>query len=208
MNWDILRQRLAATLPGEQAQLQMAPVGRRALPPVDAEFRQSAVLIPLLHVNDKISLVLTRRAEYPGVHSGQISFPGGKFEHGESDPVQVAKREAEEEIGLPEACVEVLGNLSELYIPVSRMLVFPVLAKITKPDQWRADPREVEEILEVPVEFFQNPRNLIRYTFSRNDESIEVPAFAWQPVPIWGATAMMISELLELIRQTNYEGQI
>jgi 8-oxo-dGTP pyrophosphatase MutT (NUDIX family) len=207
MNWDKLRQKLAEALPGAEAQLQMAPIGRRVLPPTDAEFRKSAVLIPLLQQEGKTTIVLTRRAEYPGVHSGQISFPGGKFEHGEADPIQVAKREAEEEIGLPGGRVEVLGMMSELYIPVSKMLVYPVLAKITKPNRWLADPREVNEVLEVPMEFFQNPRNLISYTIKHSENLVEVPAFDWQPIPIWGATAMMISELLEIIRLIDYEGQ-
>lgn len=203
MDRDELRRRLSEPLPGVHAQMKMAPLGRRIEIPQQIEYRKSAVLVPILESPEGARLVLTRRAVYPGVHSGQISFPGGKFEPGEVDAAEVALRESFEEIGLFPEHVEVLGTLSELFIPVSRMLVYPVLGIIKAPVSWVIDEREVDEILEIPIEHFFDTRQIITYEVNRAELSFSAPAYAMNPVPIWGATAMMISELVEVLKSVR-----
>lgn len=186
-------------LPGVNAQMKMAPSGRQIEIPREDTFRKSAVLIPILESQEGARLVLTRRAVYPGVHSGQISFPGGKFEPGEVEATEVALRESFEEIGLSREQVDILGELSQLYIPVSQMLVYPVLARIKYPIQWIINEREVDEVLEIPIAHFMDARQIISYEVNRAGQRFVAPAYSTDRIPVWGATAMMISELVELI---------
>lgn len=186
-------------LPGAEAQWKMAPAGRiREFPDTDL-YRLSAVMVLLVPTPNHVSMVLTLRAEYPGVHSGQISFPGGKFEPGEMDPVDVALREAREEIGLNVETVSILGRLSPLPIPVSKMWVYPVVGWVPQPQQWIRDEREVQQVLEIPLHHFMLQQ--YRGTMVRNvgQHPIEVPAFTMVDVPIWGATSMIISELVTVL---------
>lgn len=190
-------------LPGVNAQMKMAPTGRQMEIPRKVAFRKSAVLMPILESQEGVRLVLTRRTVYPGVHSGQISFPGGKFEAGESDAAEVALRESFEEIGLSREQVDILGELSKLYIPVSQMLVYPVLARVKYPVQWVINEREVDEVLEVPIAHFMDARQIISYEVKRAEQRLIAPAYAMDTIPVWGATAMMISELVELLNSVG-----
>lgn len=190
-------------LPGVNAQMKMAPTGRQMEIPRKVAFRKSAVLMPILESQEGVRLVLTRRTVYPGVHSGQISFPGGKFEAGESDAAEVALRESFEEIGLSREQVDILGELSKLYIPVSQMLVYPVLARVKYPVQWVINEREVDEVLEVPIAHFMETRQIISYEVNRAEQRMIAPAYSMDTIPVWGATAMMISELVELLNSVG-----
>ena len=124
-----LQQELKGELPGLSAQMRMAPPARNAGWVIPDDARKSAVLVLLYPgVDEAAHLVLMKRTEDGRTHGGQISFPGGRWEETDRDFVHTALREAEEEVGVPTQTVEVIGQLSELYIPPSNFLVFPTVA--------------------------------------------------------------------------------
>lgn len=187
-------------LPGEEAQWKLAPIGRRQDLGTVEEFRRAAVLVPLIKKDSEIFVVLTLRAQYDGIHSAQVSFPGGKFEPHETNPIDVALREANEETGIPVNHVSILGRLSPLQIPVSKMQVFPVVGWVEEVFSFRPDPREVQRIIEYPL------KSLLRLdiSFSRNiypRAGVEIPYFEIDGEKVWGATAMMLSELIEVLKE-------
>lgn len=195
---------LLEDLPGETAQFRMAPLARKRIsemPLGDDSIRKAAVMIPLFKNLETDCLLLTVRSTYEGVHSGQVSFPGGKFDENEIDPIQVALREMEEEVGIKAAQVKIIGKLSPLYIPVSKMHVQPVIAWVHDAN-WMANRYEVAQLLEVPIhQLFQ--ANVIQKKSMEFIPGIpvEVPYFDIQGHVVWGATAMIISELLSVLEK-------
>ncbi len=195
-----LKSELKKELPGKEFQYKMAPSDRVALD-LDAQndtFRKSAVLILLFLKQNKLHLLLIQRASYKGVHGGQIGFPGGKFDdkhdHSLIDTVQ---REVLEEISLSKSNYEIIGKITPLKIPVSKMLVHPFVAFANDVDSAKPDLYETTDLYQIPIEHLQNPKN-IRWT---KNHRVEYPYFDYQAKEIWGATAMMISEFLEVLNR-------
>jgi 8-oxo-dGTP pyrophosphatase MutT (NUDIX family) len=171
-------------------------------------FRRAAVLVPVL-LEPKPHLILTVRTTHLPTHKGQISFPGGSL-HGLENPIEAALREAQEEIGLESALVHVLGMLDDVWTPQG-FHVTPVLGLLEKPVLLKPDPNEVAKILHVPLEDLRDlkpryePRNLPANAKLPTDpkafraRSNEVLHYDWQGFDIWGMTAWVISDLLELL---------
>jgi 8-oxo-dGTP pyrophosphatase MutT (NUDIX family) len=203
LTWEEITERIKHKLPGETAQWRMAPLGRVKVQDESLSilgFKESAVLVPFVLRESGWSLLLTMRSTYDGVHSAQISFPGGKFEEGETYAEQVAVREAGEELGIHPLEIEIVGRLSPLTIPVSRMRVQPIVAKVSRETPYTPDPREVGDVLEIPMHYLANPLNIKNVTVKvQGDYRMNVPAFDLGGSVIWGATAMMISELLAML---------
>jgi 8-oxo-dGTP pyrophosphatase MutT (NUDIX family) len=200
-----IQRKLALGLPGPSAQWLMAPANRPQQTAEQEWYTRSAVLILILFGGNEPEIVFIRRASYNGVHSGQIGFPGGKFEPDEHSAAEVALREANEEIGINRSDVEILGALSPLHIPVSKMRVEPILAVSEMMPQFVRNEREVEEILVKPLDFFLQIDNIVAYESKQFIGEIrKVPAFNTKPVPIWGATAMIMSELLTLVYDAHW----
>jgi len=200
-----LQARLAGPLPGLPAQLRMAHAVRRAEPaPEPAEVREAAVLIALYERSEgDWHLVFIRRVTTGArdKHSGQVAFPGGKRDPGDPDLLYTALREAHEEVSLDLRQVDVLGYLTPLYITVSRFRVHPFVAYVPSVPDLSGQASEIESILELPLSAFRIPGNL-QTTHIRLDAGIvlnHVPAFVIDGQVIWGATAMILSELLEVI---------
>lgn len=199
-----LFQRLEKALPGLDAQLQMAPTPlsdgptRKLEAPPHA--RSSSVLI-LLYPNNtgQLELVLTLRSHNID-HGGQISLPGGRSEEEES-AVEAALREAEEEIGIPGPSVEILGLLSDLYVSHSNNLVTPVVGYLPVQPELKLNPREVEEAFSVELDSLVNKKNLTVENWDLQKYAYEVPYWDIHEVPLWGATAMILNELLDLYRE-------
>lgn len=199
-----IREALEEGLPGAEAQLRMAPAARRSKMPAPLNARDAAVLVLIYFNDDGPHLLLTQRKVYEGVHSGQVSFPGGKYEQGENDPVRVALRESFEETGVNPEMVEVIGLLSDLYIPPSNMLVRPVVAVAAREPEWNIDPWEVDSLLHIPLDDLSNPATIKqgRYQVASGIE-IAAPYFALAGKQIWGATAMILSEFCEVARKAG-----
>ncbi|GAB1416493.1 CoA pyrophosphatase [Paludibacter sp.] len=204
MDLDKLRRRLTQPLPGLSSQLKMAPAHRakefQELNGDNYNPRLSAVLVLLFHENSKLKIVFIRRSEYVGMHSGQIAFPGGRYEEFDADLKITAIREAEEEIGLHPGDYELLGQLTDLYVPPSNFLVRAFLAYAQSKPKFKIDTREVQEVLVLNYDEFKKPDVVKEKEFKihNRQELTTAPYFDVDGVVIWGATAMLMRELLDI----------
>lgn len=191
-------------LPGEQSHLAFMPLRRSSAEQVKQgiTFRDAAVAIILFHNEaGKLCTIVTRRQEYEGSHSGQISFPGGKKEPNDVDLVDTAIRECHEEIGVYASNFELLKELTPLFVPVSRFLITPYVfySQNTSFDYMRSE-REVAAIYELDLlELYQS--EVIRVDIPINTDYIlkNVPHFKQGDILIWGATALILNELKDIL---------
>lgn len=198
---ETLKQRLADDLPGPSRHLAMAPSHRGIIDPDTARERfhlEGAVLVLLYPSAGGASVVYTiRRADLRN-HGGQVSFPGGRREEGESLE-ETAIREAGEEVGIDREAVELIAELTPLYIPPSRYIVHPFVgAARSRPDFTRGED-EVDRILEVPLRKLLDPESRSVERWNIRGQESDVPFFDVADVRIWGATAMITSELLAAV---------
>ena len=160
--------------------------------------RLAAALVLLYPIGHRVHLVLTRRAGTLDQHAGQVSLPGGAVD-GDETVEGAALREAREEIGLETADLRIIGQLSALYIPVSNFALHPVVAvSDTRPTLVPAA-AEVAYILEIPLDELRDPERLRQGQRWRGDDTITVPYFELHGERVWGATAMVLGELLHLL---------
>jgi 8-oxo-dGTP pyrophosphatase MutT (NUDIX family) len=203
----LLEDRLSRPLPGRSAQLKMSSLARiqelmRFSPPEDA--RQSSVLILLYPLEGSIGLVLMLRPEYGGVHSGQISLPGGKFEETDESLIYTALRESQEEIGIDPGQVQIIGQLTEMYIPPSNFQVTPVVGYQSSRPVFTADPKEVAKIIEIRLDDLLDEKNRQMKNMKLSlGFSLKVPSYFINNNIIWGATAMILSEFREIVAEIN-----
>lgn len=192
-----------ASLPGLAAQVRAAPELKRHHPPsadVLKAARKAAVLAWVENRGEEAHLIFTQRVSYPGVHSGQISFPGGKREEEDPDFIGTALRETEEEIGLRPQEGELITGLSQLYIPPSDFLVHPYLAFSDRALDLRRQESEVAQIHRVALTELLNPSSLKPVEVAASGQRrMKVPAYVVKDLVIWGATAMILAEILALI---------
>ena len=201
---DDIRAALRKPLPGLAAQIRFAPEYRveslRAAPPMDA--RAAGVLILLYPSDSTWHFPLMKRVEDGLVHSGQISLPGGSQEVGESLR-ETALREACEEIGAACAEVEVIGQLSTIYIPPSNFLVTPTVGYVEQRPDFQCDPREVAELIEVPLSTLFDRDVVKREPWVLRGMTVDVPFYQIGAHKVWGATAMILSEFSMLLAETD-----
>lgn len=198
-----LRDVLRRPLPGLAAQMGMSPQPRpgteRILEP-SLDCRRAAVLVLFYPCDGDLCLVLTRRTDRLESHRGQISFPGGSMDPGE-DEIMAAKREAMEELGVPPAAVQVLGRLSPLYIPPSGFCIYPVVAWTPTPPAFTPSEAEVAEVLQVPIRHLLLPATRCEEMWELRGARVRVPFYAVGQHKVWGATAMVLCELLSLLSE-------
>lgn len=198
-----LQQLLDKPLPGFTAQKKMAHAIRQTNIPVADSARKAAVLILLYEKFEEWYFPLIQRTtNEKDKHSGQVSLPGGKFENADRTLATTALREAEEELGINSNDVELIGQLTELYIPVSNFLVQPYIGYLSYEPSFTPEVSEVSEIIEAPFVIFQNDNSVQhKDMFFQSGYSIkQVPYFDIQNKVVWGATAMILSELREIHR--------
>ncbi|MCK0161999.1 NUDIX hydrolase [Allomuricauda sp. F6463D] len=153
-------------------------------------------------VDRETRLLLILRKVYQGVHSNQIGFPGGKVEKVDRDLMDTALRETYEEVGVQPKEIKVIKELSEVYIPPSNFLVRPYIGIYPNPRPFVKQESEVESLVEVYLRDFLDDSNHIQEILSTSyAKNINVPAFKLNGYTVWGATAMMLSEIKELLRQ-------
>lgn len=200
-----LRERLKHPLPGWESQQKMANVPRVLKDgkfKTDDSTKEGGVLI-LLYENKGIPhIVFMQRTEYEGVHSGQISFPGGGREDTDHSIEETALREAKEELAIEPAEVDIIGKLSDLYIPPSNFLVTPVIAAAKKEPRFIPEPAEVARIIELGLEDLLDEENLKYETITISSQlSMKVRCYCLDGLVIWGATAMILTEFLDILRE-------
>lgn len=202
--YSYLKQRLGGSLPGPSAQQKMSPV------PIDSDFgfpdqpthrtHPSGVLVPLFPDQEqKLHVILTLRTDKIR-HAGQISFPGGRQEVNET-LCETAIRESEEEIGLNRRDLTIAGKLTPLYLHRTENQITPFIGFLQHKPAMTRNPNEVEEILTVSLDHLNSEKDLVRERWDLREQALEVPYWDIHKVPLWGATAMMMSELLELYRE-------
>ncbi len=194
-------------LGGVEAQFKLAPEMRLAYDDkkITANNPKIAAVLALFYPNNNnnTSLLLTKRASYNGPHSNQISFPGGKIEKSDNNLSQTALRETFEEVGVSQEKVEILREITNVYIPPSNFLVTPFIG-ITKTKPMFKVNSEVAEIIEVSFLDLLDDNNVgtIQITNSYMRETL-VPSFNINGSVIWGATAMILSEIKEVLKKTQ-----
>jgi 8-oxo-dGTP pyrophosphatase MutT (NUDIX family) len=202
--YQFLEERTRDDLPGLEAQLRMAPDpvdGVRNIPLEPEGSSRNSSVLALIHPGERgdIRIVLTHRTETI-VHGGQLSFPGGASEENET-PEETALREAEEEIGIKPSFITIAGTLSDLYVYRSNNLITPVIGFQDHKPTLIINPAEVQEAFTVSLDTLLQGDKLAKKSWTLNGKTYQVPYWDIHRVPLWGATAMMMSELIELYRE-------
>lgn len=194
-----LRLALAGPLPGVEAQRRMAPTPRPGWQPSRpaGQARAAAGLVLLFPIEDRVHLLLTVRAAQLPSHAGQVSLPGGAVEAGESIE-EAALREAHEETGVDPAVVRVLGRLTPLHIPVSGFVLHPVVGVADARPSYRLAHCEVERHVEPSLDALLDPDCVKHRPGTWDGVARDVPYFALDDLVVWGATAMVLAEFVEV----------
>jgi len=202
-----LESRLKLKLPGIEAQRLMMPLegSTKRFDLSKKDVKRGGVLILFYIKDSKIHIPLTQRHDYKGTHGGQVSLPGGKLEEIDQSIVDTALRETHEEIGIHKSDIKVLGNLTDLYIPPSNFRVTPVVGYMEKEPYFTLDSFEVKELIETPLELLINDEKLKEKDIIVRDQfTINAPYFDIYEKVVWGATAMILSELKTIIKDLDY----
>jgi len=191
-------------LGGLEAQFKLAPAMRLGYSSekIKAKYPKKAAVLALFYPNkdNETCFLLTQRAQYKGTHSAQISFPGGKVEATDATLKDTALRESFEEVGIAKEAVTVLREMTDVYIPPSNFLATPFIGISLKKPTFTSN-HEVAQLLEIPVSALLQEANITFRTLSTSyATNIEVPCFQFKDIIVWGATAMMLSEIKELLR--------
>ncbi len=207
MNFDelisFLEKKLAGELPGEKAHSLMKPKLpngselklKNSKPP-----KEGGVMILLFNMDGQTHFPLIQRPDYEGVHGGQMALPGGRYEKDDEDLIMTALRETREEIGVPEEKIKVIGSLSTFFVAASNYMVKPVIGVIDEKPEFIPDLREVSGIITPTIEQLIDPRfKKEKELVVRNGYKLLSPYFDLGNRIVWGATAMMLSELVVII---------
>ncbi|MGQ1911143.1 NUDIX hydrolase [Marinifilum sp. RC60d5] len=196
-----INKELSKGLPGFDAQKIMAPSLREnALKESNQSIaKDSSVLLLFYPKNGQLYLPFIKRTIGSTNHSGQISLPGGKYEKYDSDRTITAIRETNEELGVDSKKINILGLLTELYIPISNFMVLPVLGYCTQKPDFKISKFEVEELIEMPVLELLSQENVFNFSFKKKNITITAPYFDAKGHKVWGATAMILSEIRAIL---------
>ena len=210
MNFDLFLKSISKIehipLPGEESQIKMSPPYRLKLIELQKEKMKSAKKAGVMALfypdeNHKTKLVLILRKKYEGVHSAQVGFPGGKFDDEDKSLEYTALQETYEEVGVPIETIDVLKSLTPMYIPPSNFTVYPFFGVLHKMPNFIKQEEEVEAIIEVLLSHLLDKKSVISTSVPTSYKvNIEVPAFQLNEHIVWGATAMMLSELKDLLK--------
>ncbi|MBD3415154.1 MAG: NUDIX domain-containing protein [Candidatus Aminicenantes bacterium] len=206
MNWEnkasLIKKAVNSTRPGLRSQLTMAPEprpGHKVYSEVKGQCKKAGIMILFFPKKNQLHLILTLRTALVQYHPNQISFPGGQCDPKEN-PLDAALRETEEELGIESTGIKILGQLTPLYIPPSDYCVYPVVGFMNQQPEYVPRTKEVAEVIEIPVSHLMDDRNSIIETWELNEREVKVPFYLFDHQKIWGATAMVLAELLDIIR--------
>lgn len=202
-----IRTALYNVLPGEQAHRKMAPYpkyiegieGMHSCPPVN-----SAVLALIIPYENELAIPFIQRSNFGRYHGGQIALPGGKMEKEDANALQTALRECHEEIGVPEEKVSILGVLTDIYIPLSNFNITPIVGTTLKLPEFILSTDEVEKVILIKLSELFDDNNKTTHSFIRHEHEIVAPGYKIGEYFIWGATAMIIAELEQLMKTNTF----
>ena len=210
MNFDLFLNSISkieqAPLPGQASQFKMSPPYRMDLIEKQAEAMKSskrAGVLALFYPDtlQNTNLILILRKTYKGVHSAQVGFPGGKLEPQDKSLEYTAVRETQEEVGVPLKDIKVIKAMTEVYIPPSNFTVHPFMGITTKTPKFVKQDDEVEDLIEVTLkDFIDDNLMTSRVIMTSLQKEVEVPAFHFNGHIVWGATAMMLNEVKDLLK--------
>ena len=163
------------------------------------------MLVPLFQRGGHWHVLLTKRADRVKHHKGQISFPGGVVDETDEDMVTTALRETYEEIGIPRGDVEILGQLDDAFTVSSGYLITPIVAHIAYPYPFSVNEDEIEEIIEVPLEAFLEEDRWVEETYSNGNRTVQSHRFEYEGKVIWGATARIMRQFLDVLFRDKTE---
>ncbi len=200
-----LKTKISKGLPGDRAHQYLVPEKRLSARNIVAskkEFRSSAIGIILFPKNNRLYTLLIQRPTYEGSHSGQVSFPGGKMDRSDLNLEHTARRECFEEVNLTLNSGELIGELSDIYIPVSNFMVKPFIFYLHHEPDFKPDEREVEHLIYLNIDTLMNDdiQKNGRVQISKGVHQKNVPYFEIEQKIVWGATAMILSELKEILK--------
>jgi len=200
-----LKEALQKELPGTYAHQSMLPPGRRLKSHDDerSSVKLSSVLVLLFPMYGKLFTCLTKRPSSMKFHPGQISFPGGKVEKNDVSAERTALREAHEEVGIEPAAIEMMGKLSDFYLEISRFSIQPFLAWMDQEPEFRVNYDEVDELILFPLSDFVENENILETEMQTLTGLLQVKYFPYEGHIIWGATAMILAELIEILKKQN-----
>ncbi len=206
-NWKELLLKGLNNLPGEKSHLEMVPfrLPSSSFKSKYKDAKQSAVMCLFFEEGDESYGVLMERTENGGKHSGQISFPGGKMDLVDVDLKETALRETHEEIGIPNYSINVLGKLTEVYIPVSNFLVQPYIGLIDKDFELNLSKAEVKSVFYFSINELLHPTSKQLQTI-KNHKGIDmdnIPCFVLNDRKVWGATAVILNEIKSIFQRVN-----
>ncbi len=191
-----------------QQRLKQALSQRQKSPVVDASQIPAAVLVPIYYKQGEYYILFTKRTETVKAHKGEISFPGGAYEEQDETLANTALRECAEEIGLAVEADELLGELDDLVTTTSGYIISPFVAAIPWPYPFKVDPIEVKEIIEVPISALLDKDRLRQETDALDGQVTATYFYDYQGTVIWGATAKILHQFLDIFTQAleNTEG--
>jgi 8-oxo-dGTP pyrophosphatase MutT (NUDIX family) len=200
-----LEREMEEELPGRVAQHLMAPIHRiQETEDIPDDHILACVLLLLYPKNKEWHLALIERVSHntDDVHAGQLSLPGGRFEDSDYSYQDCALREAEEEIGIQSGDVGVLGELSSLYIPVSNYLIYPFVGFMGEEPDFSIQKNEVQDLVHLPIKKLLDGKNKRRADIEARGATIaDVPFYDLHNIPLWGATAMILSEFEQVVKK-------
>lgn len=199
-----LKEELTKDLPGEEFQNRMASPYRYDNNPDFDNHQKGSVLLLLYPSDNQIKIVFIRKPFSNGIHGGQISLPGGRIESSDTSSFHAALRETKEEIGVKPDDIQILGSLSSVYVSASNFVVFPVVGFIDFKPEFQPSANEVQQIIEVSLQKFLYPENMGTKFLIKDNKPFKAPSFNVDDHQIWGATAMILGEFIEVVRRTDF----
>ncbi len=197
-----IKKALLENLPGAASHKKMLPPNRvlKAASNKKNTLKQSSVLLLLYIENDELTACLIKRSSHMKHHAGEIALPGGRIEKGET-AVKTALRETYEEIGIQPDEIEILGSLSEFYVEVSRFQIQPFVGWLNKKPEFKINSNEVEKTILFPINKFKAPFSEIE--LETISGKLKVPCIKFDGEIIWGATAMILSEFVDILKSIS-----
>lgn len=202
---EIIKQKLSEPLPGLASHLKLAPTSRaKEIANYNGKIidaKKSAVMILLFHEEGDLKVIVIRRSFYVGIHAGQIAFPGGRYEEEDGNVENTAIREIEEEIGISSDKIQVLGRLTDIYVPPSNFLISIFVGYLDQRPIYKIDEREVAEVIEIDFNDFYKENIIHEKEFLVPSMQSSTKALYYQVgnIELWGASAMVMTELLDVL---------